>query len=524
MGRLMHILTLRLTSYVGYPRSGWVRRASYVKSAGAALLAVILSAHVGSPDVFFAGKAGPYDIRVVVRPPQVVPGIARVTVRTPADVQRASIRPVFWRAGSKGAPSSDEMRQLDGKAGTFEGSIWLMARGAYTVDVSVSGTRGIANVLVPVASVATGRLGMNPVLGVLLAALGVMLFAGLVNIVYKGAGESLVESGDPDAARRRSARRVAAIAVPILGLAIFGGARWWGAVDRDYQRSIYAPSPLGLVLHGDTLDLSMVDDLFLPGGRVARLIPDHGKVMHLFLVRADDARSFAHLHPQATDSTPSPKFRTHLPPLPSGKYHVFADVVHETGFERTLVGSLSLPTSPSRSRSLDADDAWFTGDASPERSTRLSDGSAMQIEIVPDGVVEAGREKTIRIRVQDPAGRPARLEPYLGMNAHGVVVRTDGSVYVHLHPMGTITVAAQEAFLARDRGDTTAGGLLQLNEHSRHAPSGVPIDSSAATVEFPYAFPKSGSYRLFVQVRRNGKILTGAFAIAVADTTTAEAR
>src|SRR5687768_11639085 len=64
-----------------------------------ALMVGPLSAHVGSPEVFFTGKAGVYDVRVVVRPPEVVPGIARVTVRVPADVDRVTIRPVFWRAG-----------------------------------------------------------------------------------------------------------------------------------------------------------------------------------------------------------------------------------------------------------------------------------------------------------------------------------------------------------------------------------------------------------------------------------------
>ncbi|MGH7678021.1 MAG: hypothetical protein ACRENU_06110, partial [Gemmatimonadaceae bacterium] len=194
-----------------------------------AVIAVVVSGHVGSPDVFFNGRAGPYDIRVVVRPPQVVPGIARVTVRAPADVERVSIRPVFWRAGSKGAPSADETRRLEGQAGTFEGSLWLMARGAYTVDVAVDGARGTGSVLVPVASVATGRLAMSPMLAALLAVFGLVLCAGLVNIVFKGAGESLVgATGDLDASRRRSARRAAAIAVPIVGLAVFGGARWWG--------------------------------------------------------------------------------------------------------------------------------------------------------------------------------------------------------------------------------------------------------------------------------------------------------
>ena len=38
-------------------------------------------AHVGSPDTFFGGKAGPYDVRVTVRLPGVIPGRAQVTVR-----------------------------------------------------------------------------------------------------------------------------------------------------------------------------------------------------------------------------------------------------------------------------------------------------------------------------------------------------------------------------------------------------------------------------------------------------------
>ena len=42
-------------------------------------MAVLLSAHIGSPDVFFTGKAGPYDVRVTIQPPQVVPGVARVS-------------------------------------------------------------------------------------------------------------------------------------------------------------------------------------------------------------------------------------------------------------------------------------------------------------------------------------------------------------------------------------------------------------------------------------------------------------
>ena len=493
--------------------------------AAVPLLWALASAHVGSPNVFFSGKAGAYDVRVVIRPPEVVPGIARVTVHAPEQATSVAIRPVFWRAGSRGAPSADETRQLAGLARTFEGSLWLMARGAYSVDVIVDGSLGKASVLVPVASVATGQLPMGAGLGALLAALAALLVAALVTIVYKGAGESLVEPGQRiDAERGRRARRVAAIAVPLIALGLLGGARWWRAVDRDYDRTIYRPSPLHLTLDGDRLLLQATDTVFTPPRRPSPLMPDHGKLMHLFLVRAGDAGAFAHLHPAALDSSANPPFSVHLPPLPAGTYHVYGDVVHETGFERTLVGSLSIPQQRAAvsATPADPDDAWFVGAASRERSVRLGDGSTMSLEIVPNGAIEAGREETLRLSVTDPAGRPAALEPYLGMTAHAVVMRIDGEVYVHLHPMGTVTSAAQIAFQARDRGDTTEAGRLVLAEHASHPEATPPV--SLATTEFPYAFPRAGSYRLFVQVKRDGRILTGAFAITVVDGATLESR
>ena len=468
----------------------------------------LLTAHVGSPNVFFAGKAGPYDVKVVVRPPEVVPGVARVTVRVGADVERVSIRPVFWRAGSKGAPSADEATKLAGASGTFEGSLWLMARGAYSVDVKVAGAAGEGSVLVPVASVATGQLAMSPMLGGILAVLGLILVAGLVNIVYKAAGESLLPASERlDSARRRRAQQVAALSLPVLALAIFGGARWWGAVDRDYERTIYKPQTLGVELSGNELRLSITSLVYGVRGAGSPLMPDHGKMMHLFVVKSDDARAFAHLHPIALDSSARPSFVTKLPPLPAGNYHVYGDVVHETGFERTLVGTLAIPDSqPRAAAASDPDDAWHVGDAVANGTAKLADGSTMRLDVEP---------QALRVSVMDAKGKPASLEAYLGMPAHGVVTRLDGSVYVHLHPMGTITMAARDAFAIRDRGDTTQGGRLVLTDHSAHMPARA--DTMPSVIEFPYEFPKGGDYRIFVQVKRAGRIHTGAFAVTVAD-------
>src|SRR5690349_12861256 len=98
----------------------------------AAAAFVVATAHVGNPDVVFDGAAGPYSVRVVVRPPNVVPGLAEVIVRTSGDdVDSVSIQPVFWRTGVAGAPSPDRIIRVAGQTNVYTGQLWLMAYGSY---------------------------------------------------------------------------------------------------------------------------------------------------------------------------------------------------------------------------------------------------------------------------------------------------------------------------------------------------------------------------------------------------------
>ena len=125
----------------------------------------------------------------------------------------------------------------------------------------------------------------------------------------------------------------------------------------------------------------------------------------------------------------------------------------------------------------------------------------------------AAREAGLRFEVRNADGSLATLEPYMGMAAHAVVAKDDGSVFVHLHPMGTISMASQMTFALRQPGDTVSGRLgkrLSAAEHS--AMNATPATGS---VRFPYAFPKAGKYRIWVQVRKEGRILTGSFDILV---------
>ena len=107
----------------------------------------------------------------------------------------------------------------------------------------------------------------------------------------------------------------------------------------------------------------------------------------------------------------------------------------------------------------------------------------------------SGVERDLRFSVQDATGAVLNVEPYMGMAAHLVVASVDGSVFAHLHPSGSISMAAMQRFAGGSAADP-------------HAGHDMPLDSR---VTIPYAFPKAGAYRVFVQVKRGGRILTGAF-------------
>src|SRR6202012_2057400 len=76
-------------------------------------LAAPAAAHVGSPDVFLEGNAGPYKLFIPVRGPQVIPGIAQIDIRSEsAGVRDIRVAPMqLTGPGSQYPPTPDIAQQ-----------------------------------------------------------------------------------------------------------------------------------------------------------------------------------------------------------------------------------------------------------------------------------------------------------------------------------------------------------------------------------------------------------------------------
>ena len=140
------------------------------------------------------------------------------------------------------------------------------------------------------------------------------------------------------------------------------------------------------------------------------------------------------------------------------------------------------------------------------------------------GPVRSNRLLWFRFRVDDASGKPVTdLEPYMGMAGHAEFIASDFSVFAHVHPDGSVSMAAlalagasSGAAQAQDSAKTPAAPGMDMSGMAMPGMAGemAPGNSTSpapAEVSFPYGFPKAGWYRIFVQVKRKGKVETGVF-------------
>jgi hypothetical protein len=195
---------------------------------------------------------------------------------------------------------------------------------------------------------------------------------------------------------------------------------------------------------------------------------EHEKRMHLILARRD-LTGFQHLHPEmGTDGTWSAPVTVAEP----GSYRVFADF-KRAGRNETLATDLTVP-GPMNHQPLPA----------PNTTARTDSG----YEVRMAGQGATGHESQLRFTAMR-SGQPVMVEPYLGAGGHLVALREGDLAYLHVHPTSPTP----------------------------------PAEGVKGPVAFATEFPSPARYRLFLQLKTQGRVHTAAFTQEVGKSTGAPA-
>jgi hypothetical protein len=417
---------------------------------------------------------------------------------------------------------ADEMKKSPQDRQFFTGALWIMASGSWQVRFTVSGNQGGGVLSIPVPATSSSTRGMQTSLGLMLGCLGLLLVIGVIGIVGAAARDAQLPPGTVASSQATRRSRIAMIGALIFTIAVvWFGDLWWKGEADSYARYVYKPltmrAALETVTQGDqTLDLKIQDPGWLNSRKVDDFVLDHDHLMHLYLIRKPGMDVVYHLHP---DQIAPGEFRLELPSIPAGSYSMYADVVHATGFPETLVTQLALPEI--FGRPLGGDDA--KGTASPLNPTgdanscttsasrfSLSDGYSMVWN--NDGSLPAKTPQIFSFSLLDANGKPpSDMSLYMGMLGHAAFVKTDGTVFAHVHPSGTVSMAALMMAAAQNHAPQQNPDSM-LSMPGMAMANGQPIAGRMPnSVGFPFGFPTAGAYRVFVQMKHGSTVETATF-------------
>ncbi len=489
--------------------------------------------HVGSPDVFYDGTAGPYPVRITIRMPSVVPGRAEISARVQGEGPvKVSFLPLYSRTAVTNAPPPDPGLLVPGETNLYSGELWLMSVGAYSIEARVEGATGSGSVQIPVNSVAIRQLPLPVSLEVILLSLGSILVLGGLGVIIAAARESTLSAGaQAGPADRRRGWRAGVVTLVIFILLLVGGDRWWKSEEAGFRKRLRegAWPDLETVVRtegsGRVLRLTLGPEAFGPDYSPP-LLPDHGKLLHFFLILQPSMDAFAHLHPVRKKGK---TFEVTLPPLPEGRYEVLCDLTLEgSGMSSTATNFVDLPPIPSVQSvsgpaQPDADDSWavYTPQSVPAGSAAkpvYEFPTGERVAWKPHSPLRARHDAGFEFAVEDGAGHPLPLESYMGMISHTAVLRDDGTIFAHLHPSGNFSMAAQMFFEEKKTREARAGGAAPVMDHSQMGHAAHPHHGGAVVSSFslPYEFPTAGNYRVWVQFKTGGRVMTAVFDAAVA--------
>jgi hypothetical protein len=289
--------------------------------------------------------------------------------------------------------------------------------------------------------------------------------------------------------RARPAGALAGMAVAVAalaaGLAGCGGSSSGSAITAPtvapaQTTHLNAFKPSGTVAPGKPVTMSF--DIKLPSGKTLTQYktgsgPHTG--VHLIIVR-DDLAYIIHQHPPVPPTGILHQSVTFPAP---GPYHVLVDVYPDVP---GMLPNFQL------SRSITATGAYHPKKLPPFKAHEVVDG--VHFDMQPFAPLHAIQATFLHVNVTDGHGKPIRFTPWFGALAHAIFFENGTLNYFHTHVCAPDAPnCGSLAGAPRISGSSAAPGKLTI---------GVLL-------------PVPGTWRLFVQLKVHGRVVTAPFTLDV---------
>ena len=469
------------------------------------------TAHIGLRYMVYEHRGENISLRVYLKLPESAPGIVDISFKSFTDnIDKISVNSELKSSSKVGENSSHNIAiPVNGEENTFSSKLPLFKYGTYSINVNIQQKGRIEQVIIPVNFFAreTFKLDSNslPVLFI------IAFFLSILGIFFiKNAYLYNQKKEFDKALKNKNNSRFTQFAeiFIIIFMISYVSTTWWDERKINYDQNNYfnLKNNVNIANNGkyDILKINIVDKKWI-NEKMPNLIPDHGKIMHMYMI-SDDFKHLAHLHPTRAEDRNS--FFVRMPPFGEGAYSLYMDITHETGFSHTMTNkinynknNISIDTSITTSL-IDPDDSW------------TQDLDAIKITWVDiQSFYEAEKDIPMRFTIKKN-GKPSPIQNYMGMGAHAALIKNDGSIFAHLHPTGTINMASKHIY---ERGikkeqmiDNRSIELDLINPQHDHF-SNQNYSHNGEVGFPPLRLIEAGDYTVWVQIKTENKIITQKF-------------
>ena len=471
----------------------------------------LATAHIGLRYMVYEHKEGSIPLRVYLKLPESAPGIVDISFKSFSDnIDRISVSSELKGSVEVGENSSRNIAiPVNGEENTFSSKLPLFKYGAYSINVEVQQNGKIEQVIIPVNFSAGEKLELDSIsLSVLFVTAFFLSFLGIF-FIRNAYSYNRKKEFDKTLKSKNNSRFLQFAEIFIIIFMIsYVSIKWWDERKINYDQNNYfnLKNDAKIVNNGiyDILEINIVDKKWI-NEKMPILIPDHGKIMHMYMI-SDDFRYLAHLHPTRSEDRNS--FFVRMPPFREGDYSLYMDITHDTGFSHTMTNKINYNrknividrsiTTPL----IDPDDSW------------TQDLDAIKITWVDmQSFYEAEKDIPMRFKIEKN-GKPTPIQSYMGMGAHAALIKNDGSIFAHLHPTGTINMASKNIYeLGIKKEQMIDNKNIELDlinpKHDHFSNQNYSVNGEVGFP--PLRLIKAGDYTVWVQVKAENKIITQKF-------------